>query len=88
MEFCTAHLQALEDKVHRIIVIKVGDLPKEIDPTIKVYLDTTTYLTWGDKYFWNNLLYVLPTSNSTRDFVPKNRRHRKNTIELDVSSTS
>lgn len=71
MEFRAAHVQALEDKVHRIIVVKVGDLPKAIDPSIKVYLDSTTYLTWGEKYFWNNLLYVLPTSITERNAGPQ-----------------
>ncbi|PRD32184.1 UNVERIFIED_CONTAM: Tollo [Trichonephila clavipes] len=66
MEFRAAHVQALKDRVHRIIVIKVGDLPKDIDPSIQLYLDSTTYLTWGDKYFWNNLLYALPTSGKPR----------------------
>lgn len=60
--------------MHRIIVIKVGDLPEDLDPKIKVYLDSTTYLTWGDKNFWNNLLYVLPTSGTPRDPNPKNIR--------------
>ncbi|XP_035227337.1 protein toll-like isoform X2 [Stegodyphus dumicola] len=66
MEFRAAHVQALKDKVHRIIVIKLGELPEEIDPAIKLYLDSTTYLTWGEKYFWDNLFYVLPCSGQTQ----------------------
>lgn len=60
-------MQALEDKVHRVIVIKVGNLPKDIDPAIKAHLDSTTYLTWGEKNFWNKLLFVLPNSSSDQN---------------------
>ncbi|CAL1298037.1 unnamed protein product [Larinioides sclopetarius] len=65
-EFKAAHVQALKDRVHRIIIIRLGDLPKESEmpKEIQMYLKSTTYLTWGDKYFWNNLLYCLPTSSS------------------------
>ncbi|GFT68417.1 protein toll [Nephila pilipes] len=66
MEFRAAHVQALKDRVNRIIVIKLGDIPKDIDPSIQLYLDSTTYLTWGEKYFWNNLLYTLPTSSKSQ----------------------
>ncbi|GIY00693.1 protein toll [Caerostris extrusa] len=38
--------------------LKDDDLPEEI----QVYLQSTTYLTWGDKYFWDTLLYTLPRS--------------------------
>ncbi|GBN39869.1 Protein toll [Araneus ventricosus] len=67
-EFKAAHVQALKDRVHRIIIIRLGDLPKESEmpKEIQMYLKSTTYLTWGDKYFWNNLLYCLPTSSSPR----------------------
>ncbi|XP_055941102.1 protein toll-like [Argiope bruennichi] len=67
-EFKAAHVQALKDRVNRIIIIKLGDLPKESEmpQDIQIYLKSTTYLTWGDKYFWDNLLYCLPTSSSPR----------------------
>ncbi|GIX95172.1 protein toll [Caerostris extrusa] len=65
LEFKLAHTQALRDHVPCIIVIKLADLPKEI----QLYLKNTTYLTWGEKHFWNHLLYVLPRSQS----VPKHQ---------------
>ncbi|GIX95515.1 protein toll [Caerostris darwini] len=63
-EFKFAHIEALKDHLNRIIVIKMDDLPKdeELPEDIQVYLKSTTYLTWGDKYFWDTLLYALPIS--------------------------
>ncbi|XP_055941433.1 protein toll-like [Argiope bruennichi] len=71
-EFQTAHVQALKDHVHRIIIIKLGDLPKEKDlpKEIQMYLKSTTYLTWGDKYFWDNLFYCLPKGMKSKKPVP------------------
>ncbi|GIY21914.1 protein toll [Caerostris darwini] len=65
-EFKAAHVEALKDRVNRIIIIKMNDLPKdeELPEEIQVYLKSTTYLTWGDKYFWDTLLYTLPRSDS------------------------
>lgn len=60
MEFRAADVQNIKDKVRRVIVIKAGELPSNMDPSIKVYLDSTTYLTWGEKYFWQKFLYALP----------------------------
>ena len=59
----------MKDKVHRVIVIKVGDLSNEMDDGIKAYLDSTTYLTWGERNFWNKLLYALPSENSAADLL-------------------
>ncbi|XP_042899675.1 toll-like receptor Tollo isoform X2 [Parasteatoda tepidariorum] len=61
-EFRAAHLQALKDKINRVIIIKLGELPDDLHPDIKMSLENTTYLTWGEKYFWDKLFYVLPTS--------------------------
>ncbi|GIX77700.1 toll-like receptor Tollo [Caerostris extrusa] len=69
LEFSAAHVQALKDHVPRVIIIKLEDLPKddELPKEIQLYLKNTTYLTWGEKHFWDNLLYVLPKSQS----IPK-----------------
>ncbi|GIY69194.1 protein toll [Caerostris extrusa] len=49
LEFNAAHVQALKDHVHRIVIIKLADLPKdeELPKEIQLYLSSTTYLTWG-----------------------------------------
>ncbi|KAG8200403.1 hypothetical protein JTE90_028578 [Oedothorax gibbosus] len=67
LEFRAAHVQALRDRVHRVVVIKVGELPDELmDPVLRLYLESTTYLTWGEGNFWDNFLYVLPTSTTCK----------------------
>lgn len=71
LEFRTAHSQAMKDKVQRIIIIKADELPKKIDPSIKAYLDSTTYVTWGDENFWNKLLNVIPSHDCTRSTAKK-----------------
>ncbi|GIY43422.1 protein toll [Caerostris extrusa] len=50
-EFRVAHIEALKDNMNRIIIIKMDDLPKDADlpEEIQVYLQNTTYLTWGEK---------------------------------------
>lgn len=67
VEFRTAYAQTLEDKAHRIIVVKLDELPRKMDPVIKAYLGSTTYLTWGEKHFWNKLMYVLPAGSGGKN---------------------
>ncbi|KAG8223015.1 hypothetical protein J437_LFUL000723 [Ladona fulva] len=68
-EFKSAHHRVLRDRRRRLIVIILGEVPpaRELDPDIRLYLKTNTYLQWGDKLFWEKLRYALPD-------VPNNRR--------------
>lgn len=60
-EFKSAHHQVLRDRRRRLIVILLGDVPqKDLDPDIRLYLKTNTYLQWGDKLFWQRLRFALP----------------------------
>lgn len=69
-EFKSAHHQVLRDRRKRLIVVLLGEVPqKELDPDIRLYLKTNTYLQWGDKLFWEKLRFALPD-------VPNNRRRR------------
>ncbi|KAF4524450.1 hypothetical protein B566_EDAN018100 [Ephemera danica] len=71
-EFKSAHHQVLRDRRRRLIVVLLGDIPhRELDPDIRLYLKTNTYLQWGDKLFWEKLRYALPD-------VPNNQRNRRN----------
>lgn len=62
VEFHTAYYQMLEDKIDRLIVIVRGELPPkhELDKNLAFLLTTKTYLTWGEKWFWERLHYALP----------------------------
>uniref|UniRef100_A0A146LFE4 Protein toll n=3 Tax=Lygus hesperus TaxID=30085 RepID=A0A146LFE4_LYGHE len=71
-EFKSAHHQVLRDRRKRLIVIVLGEVPqKDLDPDIRLYLKTNTYLQWGDKLFWEKLKFALPD-------VPNNQRPKSN----------
>ncbi|GIY01971.1 protein toll [Caerostris darwini] len=86
LEFSAAHTQTLKDHVPRIIVIKLPDLPKdeELPKEIQLYLKNTTYLTWGEKHFWNKLLYILPRSES----VPKPKFRDDARLQIPMTDLS
>jgi hypothetical protein len=69
-EFKSAHHQVLRDRRRRLILVLLGEVPqKDLDPDIRLYLKTNTYLQWGDKLFWEKLRFALPD-------VPNNQRTR------------
>ena len=61
-EFQNAHRRVLEDRSNFLIVVLLAEVNKEtLDKTLKLYLDTKTYLDMKDNNFWNKLLYCMPT---------------------------
>lgn len=70
-DFKSAHHQVLRDRRRRLILVLVGDVPqRDLDPDIRLYLKTNTYLQWGDKLFWEKLRFALPD-------VPNNQRQQQ-----------
>ncbi|KAK4299276.1 hypothetical protein Pmani_028450 [Petrolisthes manimaculis] len=60
-EFRSAHHEVLKDRRRRLIVILLGDVPqRDLDPDIRLYLKTNTYLKWGDNHFWEKLKFAMP----------------------------
>ncbi|KAH8379256.1 hypothetical protein KR009_003953 [Drosophila setifemur] len=66
-EFKSAHQSVLRDRRRRLIVIVLGEVPqKELDPDLRLYLKTNTYLQWGDKLFWQKLRFALPDVSASQ----------------------
>ncbi|ROT65987.1 putative toll [Penaeus vannamei] len=74
-EFRSAHHEVLKDRRRRLIVILLGDVPqRDLDPDIRLYLKTNTYLKWGDTHFWEKLKFAMP------DAQPPTRNHQLHAI--------
>lgn len=62
MEFHVANVSAMAERRSRVIVILLEDLSENdvLDPELRLYMRTNTYLCWNDPWFWNKLQYALP----------------------------
>lgn len=62
LEFRAAHVQAAREGRARVIIILLEDVTakKNLDREIDAYLNTNTYLKWGEPWFWEKLVYALP----------------------------
>jgi protein toll len=88
MEFRTAHTQAMSDGRARVIIVLYGELDEDgLDPELKNYLRTNTYVKWGDPYFWNKLKYALPHRREIDDKGKRNTTDERETlVESNPSS--
>ncbi|GAB6025517.1 TOLL-like receptor [Chamberlinius hualienensis] len=59
-EFKAAHMQMMLDRCPRVLLIVKDDIPDDIDPQLKMYIKTNTYLKWGETLFWEKLYYAMP----------------------------
>ncbi|KAJ2946671.1 hypothetical protein O0L34_g12730 [Tuta absoluta] len=57
LEFKTAHEQALENGVERVILIVLDDVIEmdNLNKDLLSYIQINTYVKWSDPYFWNKI---------------------------------
>ena len=62
MEFKTAYQNMMNEKRLRLIVILYDDIGplNNVDPELRQYLETKTYISWNDSNFWRKFLFSLP----------------------------
>lgn len=79
-EFRSAHHEVLRDRRRRLIVILLGEVsPGDLDPDLRLYLKTNTWLRWGDTNFWHKLKFAMP------DARPPSRTHQLRAIQQQES---
>uniref|UniRef100_T1IVY8 TIR domain-containing protein n=1 Tax=Strigamia maritima TaxID=126957 RepID=T1IVY8_STRMM len=67
-EFDTAHLQSMQDKCKRLVVVRLEKMDEsEIDKNVSAYLKTNTYLDINDAFFWDKLKYALPDLETVQE---------------------
>ncbi|OQR80255.1 hypothetical protein BIW11_05184 [Tropilaelaps mercedesae] len=82
VEFRTAYVQMMEDRINRLIVIIKGEIPPKdsLDSDLRFLLGTKTYLEWGEKWFWEKLKYALPhkgnLSGSLKNKIKPSELHK------------
>ncbi|XP_026317442.1 toll-like receptor 2 [Hyposmocoma kahamanoa] len=62
LEFRMAHASMLNEGRARLIVVVLDDVMEadDLDPELKTYLRTNTYLEKSDPWFWDKLRFALP----------------------------
>ncbi|CAN7938417.1 unnamed protein product, partial [Ixodes hexagonus] len=69
-EFRVAHHRALEDKINRLIIVLVNEVNLElVDEELQLYMQSTNYLRWGERHFWDKLIYSLPKKDGKHRLI-------------------
>ena len=64
LEFRAAHIKVLNDRTNYLILVLYDDVNvSELDEDMQLYIRTNTYLARYNQWFYNKLLYAMPTKN-------------------------
>ena len=85
-EFQKAHLQLLEEKRNRIIMIMLHDINNQLlDKQLRDYIKTRTYVKYGDPWFWAKVEYAMPDlgppARQNDNVIPNNHIQCQNIID-------
>lgn len=90
-EFQAAHHHAIRNKNCKLIVILRHEIDKtNLDPQLRYYLKTRTYLKYGDPWFWDKLLYAMPDirSNTEDHLLEQQQQHHHYDVTPDSLRSS
>ena len=78
-EFQTAHKRTIDDRSNFLIVVVLEKVPdKELDQTLKFYMETNTYVSVDDKWFWQKMLYAMPKVPIDKLKAQQNYKNKNN----------
>ena len=64
LEFRAAHIKELNDRTNYLILVLYDDVNvSELDEDMQLYIHTNTYLARSNQWFYDKLLYTMPTKN-------------------------
>ena len=87
--FKMVHYRATQDKKMRLIVMLIGDPPRDQMPDdIQNYIKSGSHLQWGEKWFWKKLIYKMPhVSRDPRPLDPPSyfrNKFMRNGLNVDL----
>ena len=86
LEFRAAHHKVLEDRMNYLIIILFDDVNmEELDDEMKLYMRTNTYLSVGNKWFWEKLYYAMPECTVSQ-FKARNLSSTSSNAGLEYSA--